>query len=290
MRSCSRSAGRHVGERRVPAELQRADVGDDRPAILRPDLGGVVGHRAEAVRDHVEEVSDRRLAQPVLVKRRRPPIAALHDHAVALAGAAVARRAEDVEALLSARHHASRRPGTETPSRPRRSPCPCTAARRLAAGRARPCRRRAAAPSGRRRRTSTRAAACTSADRACPGGSAARRSRNDARTLDRGARKSNAGSDARALAASAVLVTTLSPQRSSPPADSSVSRNRRVVSEVELRIARLDAQEEPVAAGQREARHVEHRVIRLRQAVQRQHAEAPPRAPRRGSCTRRSPG
>ena len=32
--SLSRSVGRHVGERRVLAELQRADVGDDRPAIL----------------------------------------------------------------------------------------------------------------------------------------------------------------------------------------------------------------------------------------------------------------
>src|SRR5689334_9162623 len=43
--------------------------------------------------------------------------------------------------------------------------------------------------------------------------------------------------------------------------------------EGELRVARLDAQEEPVAARQREARHVEHRVIRLRQPVQRQHPE-----------------
>src|SRR4029077_6265093 len=43
--------------------------------------------------------------------------------------------------------------------------------------------------------------------------------------------------------------------------------------DVELRIARLDAQEETVAAGQREARHVEHRVIRLPQGVQGEHAE-----------------
>src|SRR5882672_9416389 len=35
--------------------------------------------------------------------------------------------------------------------------------------------------------------------------------------------------------------------------------------DVELRILRLDAEEEPVAARQREPRHVEHRVIRLRQ-------------------------
>src|SRR4051812_22858790 len=43
--------------------------------------------------------------------------------------------------------------------------------------------------------------------------------------------------------------------------------------QLELGILRLDAQEEAVAARQGEARHVEHRVIRLRQAVQREHAE-----------------
>src|SRR5258706_9472881 len=49
------------------------------------------------------------------------------------------------------------------------------------------------------------------------------------------------------------------------------NRPRRL--DVELRILRLDAEEEPVAAGQREPWGVEHRVIRLRQAVQREHAE-----------------
>src|SRR5262249_5659121 len=43
--------------------------------------------------------------------------------------------------------------------------------------------------------------------------------------------------------------------------------------ELELWIPRLDAQEEPVPAGQRESRYVEHRVVRLRQAVEREHAE-----------------
>src|SRR3954463_5088939 len=43
--------------------------------------------------------------------------------------------------------------------------------------------------------------------------------------------------------------------------------------EIELRVARLDAQEETVPARQRKPRHVEHRVVRLRQSVQRQHAE-----------------
>ena len=59
----------------------------------------------------------------------------------------------------------------------------------------------------------------------------------------------------------------------SPPADSRVSRNRRVCFEVELGSFGFDAEEEPVAARQRESRHVEDRVIRHRQAVQRQHAE-----------------
>src|SRR4051794_4764406 len=45
------------------------------------------------------------------------------------------------------------------------------------------------------------------------------------------------------------------------------------VRDVELWIGRLDAQEEPVAAREGEARNVEHRVIRLRQPVQREHAE-----------------
>ena len=75
-------------------------------------------------------------------------------------------------------------------------------------------------------------------------------------------------------------------QRSSPPAGPSVSRKRRVSLEVELRIARLDAQEEPVAAGQREPRHVEDRVIRHAAGRSAPACRAPPTAPRRGSCTR----
>src|SRR5438552_18518350 len=43
--------------------------------------------------------------------------------------------------------------------------------------------------------------------------------------------------------------------------------------QVELLVARLDAEEKPVAARERESRDVEHRVIRLRQPVERQHAE-----------------
>src|SRR5437763_2542099 len=42
---------------------------------------------------------------------------------------------------------------------------------------------------------------------------------------------------------------------------------------VELGVARLDEDEEAVARGEREVRRVEDRVVRLRQAVQGQHAE-----------------
>src|SRR5215472_13328493 len=43
--------------------------------------------------------------------------------------------------------------------------------------------------------------------------------------------------------------------------------------EIKFRIRRLDTDEEPVAAREREAWHVEHRVVRLRQPVERQHSE-----------------
>src|SRR5581483_11894340 len=45
------------------------------------------------------------------------------------------------------------------------------------------------------------------------------------------------------------------------------------VVELELRVARLDQQEEAVAARQREPRHVEHGVIRRRQPVECEHPE-----------------
>src|SRR5688500_8326229 len=43
--------------------------------------------------------------------------------------------------------------------------------------------------------------------------------------------------------------------------------------ELELRIVRLDAEKEPVAAGERESGHVEDRVIRHRKAVQCKHPQ-----------------
>ena len=52
---------RETGDLDVLRELQRPDVGGDRPAILRRNLRGVARHDGEAVRHHVEEVSDRNL-------------------------------------------------------------------------------------------------------------------------------------------------------------------------------------------------------------------------------------
>ena len=53
----------NVGGAGVLAQLQGADVGHDGPAVPGRNLRCVVGHGAEAVGDHVEEVSQRRLAQ-----------------------------------------------------------------------------------------------------------------------------------------------------------------------------------------------------------------------------------
>ena len=64
------------------------------------DLNGVVGHRAKAVRDHVEEVADGRLARARSSSSGGGArVAALHDDAVARARQAVARRAVDVVTL-----------------------------------------------------------------------------------------------------------------------------------------------------------------------------------------------
>src|ERR1039458_9851181 len=89
----------------VLAQLQSTNVGGDRPAVLRRDLSGIVGHGAKAIGHNVKEISDRGLAQTVRVVRRRALITTLHDHAVAVAEFRVAGRTVDVEALLSARHH-----------------------------------------------------------------------------------------------------------------------------------------------------------------------------------------
>src|SRR5437016_828919 len=84
------------------AQLQRADVGDDRPAILARDAIAVRVHHAIAFGDDIVEVPVGGRAQPVEVERRRMRKAAARDDAVTIAERAVAGRAVDVVALAPA--------------------------------------------------------------------------------------------------------------------------------------------------------------------------------------------
>src|SRR5450631_4339778 len=70
---------------------------------------------------------------------------------------------------------------------------------------------------------------------------------------------------------SLVLMVLIANGRDLPRAERFEKSTRGV--DVELRILRLDAQKKTVAARQREPRHVEYRVVRHRQAVEREHAE-----------------
>ena len=93
---------RHILDFGVLAELQNADVSGDAPPIVRLNARRIAGHGAEAVGHHVKKMSHRRFDQLVGVIGRRLAEAAPHDHSVAVADPAVARRAVDVEALLAA--------------------------------------------------------------------------------------------------------------------------------------------------------------------------------------------
>ena len=54
--SRARPLGRNIVERGVLAQLQRPDIGDDRPAVARRHAGGVGIHHAIAIGDDVEEM------------------------------------------------------------------------------------------------------------------------------------------------------------------------------------------------------------------------------------------
>src|SRR5437879_2409247 len=94
--------------RRHLAQLQRTNIGNDGPAILRRHLRRVTRHRAPTVRHHVEEMSHWRLAQTIVVIRRRKTEAPPDNHAIAVAGHAVTYPAEDLIALLAAIDRLSR--------------------------------------------------------------------------------------------------------------------------------------------------------------------------------------
>src|SRR4051794_10694016 len=91
-----------VINRAVLADLQGADIGGDVPAVFRADALVVAVHRAKAVGDDVEEVTNRGIAQALVVKGGRVDEAALGDHAVAVSEPAMADGAEDFELLMSA--------------------------------------------------------------------------------------------------------------------------------------------------------------------------------------------
>src|SRR6185295_13624667 len=84
--------------------LEGADIRRYGPPIRDLDLSGVIGHPAEAVRDHIEEMARRRLPQMRSVERRRRRVPPLDDDAVTGPGPAMARRTVDIEALPSTRH------------------------------------------------------------------------------------------------------------------------------------------------------------------------------------------
>src|SRR5437762_5326311 len=84
----------------MPAQLQGADIGDDRPAIARRNLPSEGRHRAVALGDHLEEMADRCAAEALDMIGRRRRVATLDDDAAARAERIVAYYAIDHEAIL----------------------------------------------------------------------------------------------------------------------------------------------------------------------------------------------
>src|SRR4051794_5712718 len=87
----------------MPAQLQRPDIGHDRPAVPRLNTVAECIHRAEAPRDDVEEMLIARLAQALVMQAWRAWKATPDDDSLAAADTIVARRAEHVVSLASAR-------------------------------------------------------------------------------------------------------------------------------------------------------------------------------------------
>src|ERR1700730_17893104 len=92
----------NIVDGRLPAELQSSNIGNDRPTVARRNPVAVRVHHAKPVCDDTEKVSSGRGAQAVHVQRWRATESALYDHAVAVAGQAVARLTVNIEALPSA--------------------------------------------------------------------------------------------------------------------------------------------------------------------------------------------
>src|SRR6185437_15750512 len=95
--------GRHIVDRGMAAQLQRPDIGDDCPAVVRRHAGGVGIHYAITVGDDVEEMLVVGSSQPVVVIAGRTRHAALDHNAVAVAARPITGRAKNAEALPAAR-------------------------------------------------------------------------------------------------------------------------------------------------------------------------------------------
>src|SRR6266853_5656969 len=93
---------RNFGDRGAPRKLQRTDVGDDRPAIMRIDPIRIGIHNAVTFRDGVVEMRRGCSEQAIDVVGRRLGKPVRSDHAVAIAGEPVTGRAIDVEAFAAA--------------------------------------------------------------------------------------------------------------------------------------------------------------------------------------------
>jgi len=83
-------------------QLQRADVGNDGPAIARGNLRSIIRHGPEAIGHDIVEITVGRLPQPVQVIGGRTTETSLDHHSVAVAESAVADTAKNVVPLGAA--------------------------------------------------------------------------------------------------------------------------------------------------------------------------------------------
>src|SRR5437667_9180251 len=94
--------GRQIGSFRIAAELQRAEIRDDGPAVTWRNLRRVAQHLSETIGRDVVNIAIGCLAKAVLMIAWRR-LHAAHDHeAIAVALQTVAGRAENLVALFPA--------------------------------------------------------------------------------------------------------------------------------------------------------------------------------------------
>ena len=93
----------YVRDLGAPRQLQSADIGGNRPAVVRINAVGVGVHHAVAVGYHVKEMLGRCRGKSVFEVGGWARKAVRDDDAVAVAREAVARRAKNTETLSAAR-------------------------------------------------------------------------------------------------------------------------------------------------------------------------------------------